>query len=138
MIDIRIAAEQIEAQLRAEIPDGVMAGYAGEVVEPVPTPPGDDRVSAYWALWAGTGELDSGRMLPAAFVSVMRFTVTVAGGTPGRCLFGVDLVRKALAGAEIGSGLISEPPNIDPGPIRMDLSIEPTRHYVPLSYQLEP
>jgi hypothetical protein len=136
VIDIRIAAEQIEALLRAEIPDDVMAGYAGEVVEPVPTPPGDLRVSAYWALWAGTGELDSGRMLPADFVSVLRFTVTVAGGTPGRTLFGVDLVRKALAGAEIGSGLISE--SFDPGPLRMDLSIEPTRHYVPLSYQLEP
>lgn len=137
MIDIRIAAEQIEAQLRAEIPDAVMAGYVGEVVEPVPTPPDDDRAKAYWALWAGTGRLDNSRLYPSNFVDVLMFTVTVAGGTPNRVLLGVGEVRKALAGIEIASGLISEQP-FDPGPLRLDMSITPARHFVPLSYQLEP
>lgn len=128
---------QIEDRIRGQIPSDVMAGYVGEVVEPVPTPPGDDRVSAYWALWAGVGRPESGRLLPASFVSVLAFTVTVAGGTPDRVLFGVDLIRKALIGVEIASGLISEP-EFDQGPIRLDLSITPARHFVPLSYQLEP
>lgn len=137
MIDVRIAADQIEAQLRAEIDAGDMAGFVGEVVEPVPTPPGDDRVKAYWALWPGTGRLPLDRLYPAAFVDVLPFTVTVAGGTHDRVLFGVEQVRKALAGVEIASGLISEQP-FDPGPVRLDLSIVPTRHFVPLLYQLEP
>lgn len=136
MIDVRIAAGEIEAQLRT-IPDDVMAGYVGEVVEPVPTPPNDDRVSAYWALWAGTGRLNNDRLYPSNFVDVLGFTVTVAGGTYNRALFGVEQVRKALAGAVIASGLITEQP-FDPGPIRLDLSIEPARHFVPLLYQLEP
>lgn len=137
MIDIRIAATEIETRLRAEIPDDVMPGYVGEVVEPVPTPPEDPRVKAYWALWAGAGQLETGRLFPAGFVNVLPFTVTVAGGTLDRVLFGIEQVRKALAGAEIASGLISEQP-FDPGPVRMDLSIEPPRHFVPLLYQLEP
>lgn len=136
MIDIRIAAGEIEAQLRT-IPDDVMAGYVGEVVEPVPTPPNDMRVAPYWALWAGTGRLNNDRLYPSNFVDVLSFTVTVAGGTYDRALFGVEQVRKALAGAVIASGLITEQP-FDPGPIRLDLSIEPARHFVPLLYQLEP
>lgn len=137
MIDIRIAAGEIEARLRTEIPDEVMAGYVGDVVEPVPTPPNDQRVSAYWALWAGTGRLGFDRLYPANIVDVLSFTVTVAGGTHDRVLFGVEQVRKALAGAEIASGLVTEQP-FDPGPVRVDMSIEPHRHFVPLLYQLEP
>lgn len=137
MIDVRVAADDIEARLRAEIPDDVMPGFVGEVIEPVPTPPGDDRVKAYWALWAGAGQLETGRLYPADFVNVLTFTVTVAGGTYDRVLFGVEQVRKALAGVEIASGLVSEQP-FDPGPVRLDLTITPARHFVPLLYQLEP
>jgi hypothetical protein len=137
MIDVRIACDEIEARLRAEIPAELMAGYVGEVVEPVPHPPEDDRVSPYWALWAGPGRLETGRLFPASFVSVLPFVVTVVGGTVNRTLFGIEQVRKALAGVEISSGLISET-DVDQGPIRPDLSITPTRHYVPLNYQLEP
>jgi hypothetical protein len=137
VIDVRLAAQQIEQQLRDQIPDDVMTGYVGEVVEPVPTPPNDQRVSAYWALWPGTGRLPSDRLYPSDFVDVLSFTVTVAAGTVDRVLFGIDQVRKALAGIEIESGLISETP-FDPGPLRLDMSITPTRHFVPLSYQLEP
>lgn len=137
MISVRDAAKEIEALLRGQIPDDVMAGYVGEVVEPVPTPPDDGRVKAYWALWAGSGRLNTDRLSPGDFVDFLPFTVTVAGGTPDRVLFGIEQVRKALAGAEIVSGLVSEQP-FDQGPIRLDMSIEPARHFVPLQYQLEP
>lgn len=137
MIDVRTAADEIEALLRSSIDEGIMPGYVGEVIEPVPTPPGDNRVKAYWALWPGTGRLEADRLYPAGFVDVLSFTVTVAGGTHERALFGVGQVREALAGAVISSGLISEQP-FDSGPVRMDLTIVPTRHFVPLLYQLEP
>ena len=137
MIDVRDACDQIEARLRSEIPDDVMAGYVGEVDELVPTPPNDPRVSPYWALWPGSGVLENRRIVPGTFVSSLEFTVTVAGGTNNRVLFGIEQVRKALAGAEIASGLISEQP-FDPGPVRLDLSIEPARYFVPLAYLLEP
>ena len=137
MIDVRVSCDEIEALLRATIDDDVMPGYVGEVVEPVPTPPDDDRVKAYWALWPGTGTLEDGRIVPGTFVSSLNFTVTVAGGTHNRVLFGVEQVRKTLAGIEIASGLISEQP-FDAGPVRLDLSITPARHFIPLSYRLEP
>lgn len=137
MIDVKIACDQLEALLRAEIDEDVMAGYVGEVVEPVPTPPNDDRVKAYWALWPGVGVLEDGRLVPGTFVSSLNFVLTVAGGTHNRVLFGVEQVRKALAGIEIASGLISEQP-FDAGPVRLDLSITPARHFIPLSYRLEP
>jgi hypothetical protein len=137
VISVLTAAEEIEALLRGEIPDDIMAGYVGEVVEPVPTPPNDLRVKPYWALWPGSGRLNFDRLTPGDFVDFLPFTVTVAGGTPNRVLFGIEQVRKALAGAEIASGLVSEQP-FDQGSIRLDLSIEPARHFVPLQYQLEP
>jgi hypothetical protein len=137
VIDVRVAGEQIEAQLRAEIPAEVMQGFVGEIDETIETPPDDDRVKAYWVLYLGSGAISNDRIVPAAFVSTLPFIVTVAGGTPSRALFGIEQVRKALAGVEIASGLISEQP-FDPGPLRVDQAISPSRHFSPISYLLEP
>ena len=136
MIDVRIAAGEIETLLRSQIPADKMQGFVGEVGE-IETPPNDDRVKAYWILYAGPGQVDGSRIVPAKFVDRLTFNLTVAGGTEDRALFGVGLVRAALCGEEIGSGLISEQP-FDPGSLRVDKTVTPSRHFTLLSYLLEP
>lgn len=135
MIDVRVAGDEIEALLRSEIT--TMQGFRGEINEVIETPPGDDRVKAYWVLHAGPGVLGNDRLYPSSLVTSLSFQVTVAGGTPDRTLFGVEQVRKALAGAEIASGLISEQP-FDSGPLRIDTEVTPSRHFSPIQYLLEP
>lgn len=135
MIDVQVACTEIEALLRSEIT--TMQGFVGDIDEDIEKPPNDDRVKAYWVLYAGPGQLDSTRIVPGIAVSSLSFTVTVAGGTPNRALFGIGQVRKALAGAEIASGLISEQP-FDVGPLRVDNAVTPSRHFSPIQYLLEP
>lgn len=139
MIDTRVAGDQIEALLRSEIDDAVMQGFRAVIDPEVRTPPGDTRVSPYWILWAGPGQLNNDRgLVVGQHVSTMAFIVTVAGGTEDRALFGIGLVRAALVGAEIASGLISEDPFVDPGALRIDKTPSPWRQFMPLSYRLEP
>jgi len=136
VIDVRIAGDEIEALLRSQIDADAMPGFRGEAGDPG-TPPGDDRVKAYWVLYCGPGTLNDDRMVPGVMVSRLAFQITVAGGTEDRALFGIEQVRSALAGSEVGSGLISEQP-FDPGSLRVDKSVTPSRHFAPLSYLLEP
>jgi len=134
VIEVWQAAGETEALLRA-IPDA--QGFRAVIDEPIETPPGDTRVKWYWVLYFGPGAMNEDRIVPKTFVDYVNFQVTVAGGTEDRCLFGVGQVREALAGIEIASGLISEQP-FDVGPPRIDRAVTPPRHYVPLSYRLEP
>lgn len=134
MIDVRIAADQIEARLRT-IPD--VQGFRTVIDEEIETPPDDTRVKWYWVLYCGPGTPNDDRLVPQTFVSSLNFQVTVAGGTEGRCLFGVEQVRAALSGVEIASGLITETPT-DVGPARTDRAVTPPRQYLPLSFRLEP
>jgi hypothetical protein len=139
VIDVRVAVGQIAALLLT-IPDAQMHGYPnGEIPQgdPPPTPTGDDRVKAYWILYAGSGVSADERLDATAFVSSLTFQVTVAGGTPDRALFGIGKVRSTINGVEIGSGLITEQP-FDPGTLRRDDAVVPPRHYVPLQFRLEP
>lgn len=137
MIDVRVAGDEVEALLRTAIPDTVMQGFRSVIDEEIATPPNDDRVSAYWVLYFGPGTPTDDRLVPQTFVSSINFQVTVAGGTEARCLFGVEQVREALSGVEIGSGLITETPS-DVGTVRVDRAVSPPRQYLPMSYRLEP
>lgn len=137
MIETYTAAGEIEARLRAEIPDALMQGFRSVIDEEIRTPPNDDRVSSYWVLYVSPGAINEDRLVPGVYVSYMNFQVTVAGGTENRCLFGVGQVRQALVGVEIASGLISEQP-FDVGTARVDRSVTPPRQFLPLSFRLEP
>jgi hypothetical protein len=140
VIDVRTACNEIEALLRAEVP--LLQGFVGEIDAPIDTPPTlpggqpDLRVLAYWVMWPGAGMLEN-RLVPGTFVNSLNFMVTVAGGTVDRALFGIGQVRAALAGTEIASGLITEQP-FDPGNLRRDDSVTPSRQFLPLPYRLEP
>lgn len=142
MIDVRVAAGQIAALLQM-IPEAEMAGYPdGEVPDDPPTPPEvsgqipDRRVLAYWVLFAGPGAATPVSLAAWPLVTTLRFGVTVAGGTRDRVLNGVELVRKAISGKVIPSGLISEA--LDPGSVLIDRNETPHRHFVPMQFLLEP
>lgn len=138
MIDVEIAAGQISALLAAGVDPAIMAGYPdGEVPKAPPTPPGDDRVKPYWVAFFSPGAAPPFSLGGFPLVTRLPFTITVAGGTKDRALFGVELVRKALSGKEIASGLISED-EFDPGTLRRDDNVVPPRHFVPMSFLLEP
>lgn len=143
MIDVRVAGGQLEAQLRSQITADQMQGFRSvidkEIRTPEPTPGQvpDLRVQAYWVLYFGPGQLNGDRIVPGIYVPSLQFTVTVAAGTEDRCLWGIGLVRSALAGVEIGSGLISEMEQ-DLGSLRTDRGVDPPRQFVPLNYRLEP
>jgi hypothetical protein len=140
MIDVRIACNEIRDRLLTQIP--TMQGFVGEINEeinlPVPGPgePQDPRVLAYWVMWPGVGQLEN-RLVPGTFVNSLNFTLTVAAGTVDRALWAIGRVRTALAGIEIGSGLITEQP-FDPGTLRRDDKVTPSRQFLPLPYRLEP
>lgn len=136
MIDVREASKQI-AELLQTIPGSQMAGYPdGEVPDDPPTPSNDPRVLAYWVLFAGAGGATPVSLAAWPLVTTLRFGVTVAGGTKDRVLNGVELVRKAISGKVIASGLISEA--LDPGSVLIDRNETPHRHFVPMQFLLEP
>lgn len=136
MIDVRAASGQIAALLQT-IPEAQMAGYPdGEVPDDPPTPPNDPRVLAYWVLFSGTGSAGPVSLAAFPLVTVLPFGVTVAGGTKDRVLSGVELVRKAISGKVIASGLISE--DLVPGRVLLDRNETPHRHFVPMQFLLEP
>lgn len=138
MIDVEIAAGQITAVLLAEIDSAIMTGYPdGEVPDKPPTPPNDLRVKPYWVAFFSPGAASPFSLGGFPLVTKLPFTITVAGGTKDRALFGVELVRKAISGVEIESGLISED-EFDPGTLRRDDNVVPPRHFVPMSFLLEP
>lgn len=136
MIDVRIAGDQIFAQMTSVISDSMQL-FRGEPNEEIRTPPDDPRVQAYACLYAGAGTPINGRMVPSIYVSTLDFQVTVAAGTDDRCLWGIGLVRGALAGVEIGSGLISEVEG-DLGALRLDRGVTPPRQFLPMTFRLEP
>lgn len=139
MIDVRVAGDAVEAQLRDEIAAEEMQGFRSLIDAPIRTASEQDlRVRAYWVLYFGSGMLNTDRIVPGLFVSSLQFTVTVAAGTEDRCLWGIEQVRGALAGVEIEDiGLISEVEQ-DLGSLRVDRQEIPPRQYLPLNFRLEP
>jgi len=137
VIDVRIAADQIWNQLVTSI-GNAMQLFRGEPDEPIETPDAKDlRVKAYACLYVGAGTPINGRMVPSMYVSTLDFSVIVAAGTDDRCLWGIGLIRDALTGVEIGSGLISEVEG-DLGALRLDRGVTPPRQFLPMTFRLEP
>jgi hypothetical protein len=137
VIDVRVAGDEIDTLLRTEIGDA-MQGFRGEPNQEIATASTqDERVKAYWCLYCGAGTPINDRMVPSIYVSTLDFQITVAAGTDDRCLWGIGLVRDALTGAEIASGLISEVEG-DLGALRLDRGVTPPRQFLPMTFRLEP
>lgn len=102
-------------------------------------PMGDDgTVDAYATAYYGAGAPRTTRLGGRPRNLDWGFQVTCAGGDDVKALWCVDEVRAALTGKRVTNGtrtgLLYEIG--DPGPIREDRSISPSRYYLPLDFGL--
>lgn len=107
--------------------------YDGEVPGNPPLDP-DRRVHAYAVLYASPGQPEALMLDDEQDSLDGGFQITCVGGDPARALWCLDRVRAAFIGAEVTVGghahriTASE---IDPGNVRRDDDVKPSRHYVP-------
>jgi hypothetical protein len=111
-----------------------------EVQTPPPPIPGDaaGRVLPYAVLYTGAGR-DTALTLGGLERGLdWTFQVTVAAGYPQHCEHAVDLIREALATPQHIDDLVlsAVDEDFDPGPMRLDQSVTPARHYLPLLFRL--
>lgn len=105
--------------------------------EPIATHDSDGRAHPYAALYPSPGNRRSVSLSGPSDQVRLTFQVTAAGGDIARALRAIDRVRAALTDAEPGvvglcTGPLSEPDGYDPGPVRHDTALTPSRHYSPL------
>lgn len=96
----------------------------------------DGRAHMYAVLYFSPGWLTSDRAVGAPDQLRGSFQVTAAGGDIHRVLVAAAKVRVALTGVRLGAscGLVNE--STDPGPIRQDLGVTPSRWYVPILFDV--
>lgn len=125
--------------------------FRGEVNEPLPLiqkgngPDPSGRVAPYVVHYTGAGSHDvAGERDVADTHEDLLWTVhlIVAAGYDADCAHIIDRVDAALfrwtppASAGIAFGQMRPPPGYDPGPIRINEQVRPTRFWLPLQYQL--
>lgn len=113
--------------------------YDGEVPA---TPPLDEdgRVASYAVLFFSPGRRHANAFDAAQRSIEGSFQVTCVGGDPTRALWCVDQVFGALLGAWVSVDGVNRQIRSredDPGPVREDKNVTPTRHYVPLQFLLQ-
>jgi hypothetical protein len=106
------------------------AGQDGVQVDP------DGRAHMYAVLYFSPGRFTSDRACGAPDQLQGSFQVTAAGGDVHRALVAATKVRSALTGVRLtdGSGLVNE--STDPGTVREDPSVSPSRWYVPILFDV--
>ncbi|HEY1175507.1 MAG TPA: hypothetical protein VGF17_05070, partial [Phytomonospora sp.] len=109
------------------------------VGEPKAVMDSDQRAHAYLAIFPSPGVLSvadqsvSGHGGPRDW----RFQVTAAGGDVARCIKAVQRAQDVLVETRLddSTGLVRE--DGDPGAIRPDTTVSPTRWFVPLLFVVE-
>lgn len=128
--DAALAA--LAAQANLDVFDGSVddAGQPGVRSDP------DGRAHMYAVLYFSPGWLTSDRASGVPSTLAGSFQVTAAGGDVHRALTAATKVRAALTGARLSasSGLVNE--STDPGSVREDPSVSPSRWYVPLLFNV--
>lgn len=128
--DAALAA--LVAQANLDVFDGSVddAGQPGVRLDP------DGRAHMYAVLYFSPGWLTSDRACGAPSTLAGSFQVTAAGGDVNRALTAATKVRAALTGARLSvtSGLVGE--STDPGAVRQDLGVSPSRWYVPILFDV--
>jgi hypothetical protein len=106
------------------------AGQPGVVMDP------DGRAHMYAVLYFSPGWLTSDRAVGAPSTLAGSFQVTCAGGDVRRALTAATKVRAVLTGARLTptSGLTSEA--TDPGSVREDPTVTPSRWFVPVLFDV--
>lgn len=96
----------------------------------------DGRAHPYAVLWVSTGRDDPAEEAvdTTAGQLVWSFQVTAAGGDDTRALWAAGKVLSALVGARLlpSSGVVRL--TADPGPVREDAAVTPSRSYLPLLF----
>lgn len=119
----------------------LLAGRIGQggafLGEPLAVADEDGAARPYAALYPSPGNRRSVSLSGPSDQVRLTFQVTAAGGDIARALRAIDRVRAALTDAEPGvvglcTGPLSEPDGYDPGPVRHDTALTPSRHYSPL------
>jgi len=96
----------------------------------------DGRAHMYAVLYVSPGRNIPGNLTGAPSHLAWSFQVTAAGGDVNRVLTAAKKVRSALTGVRLttSGGLVNE--STDPGPIRQDLAVSPSRWYVPILFDV--
>lgn len=115
--------------------------YDGEIVDdngaPIDPPLDDDkRVHAYAVYYPGGGFAHAQLACGGTDSLDWTFQITCAGGDRTRALWSVNKVRAALSGQRVtvnGQDLLIREQG-DPGFVRRDAQVQPTRFYLPLTF----
>lgn len=118
--------------------DGEFVDATGQPVDMSMTPYADDdgRVHAYAVYFPSSGWAHALLACGGTDSLDWSFQITCAGGDRTRALWCVSKVRGVLSGARVtvgGQGLLIREIG-DPGPIRRDDKVSPTRFYLPLLF----
>lgn len=123
----------LKTDLGAEMRLDVFDGEVTAVMD------GDKRARPYAVLYPSAGNLRSQSLSGVQEFLDWPFQVTAAGGDPTRARRAIHRVRTRLSGAELtASGQkirVVEEPNYQPGPVREDRDVTPSRWFSPLMFR---
>lgn len=96
----------------------------------------DGRAHPYAVLWASPGTRHADSLAGRVDRGVWSVQVTCAGGDDTRALWAVSRVLTALSGVRLfpGMGLLNPDDTYQPGTVREDTDVTPSRWYVPLLF----
>jgi hypothetical protein len=99
----------------------------------------DGRARPYAALYPSAGNLQSQSLCGTQEFLDWPFQVTAVGGDPARARRAIHRVRVRLSGVELSAAgtrfRVVEEPNYQPGPIREDRDVSPSRWFSPLQFR---
>lgn len=99
----------------------------------------DGSARPYAAFYPSAGNLGSQSLCGTQEFLDWPFQVTAVGGDPTRARRAIHRVRTRLSGARLVVGdlqvRVVEEPNYQPGPIREDRDVSPSRWYTPLQFR---
>ena len=137
-VDLEVLVAAVITRLGATL--GAAHVFDGEVNAVMDS---DGRAHPYAVVHVSPGNLHSLDLAGIHDVLDWRFQVTAAGGDPSRARRAIVRVRDALTGHDlvVASGVVGrvvEDPDYQPGPLREDRDVAPSRWYAPLQFRLRP
>lgn len=135
-LDVAALHDAALARLVAQAHLDVFDGSVDDAGQPSVRLDTDGRAHMYAVLYASPGRSDTARLSGIRDTLSWSFQVTAAGGDPNRALTAAVKVRAALTGTRLTttSGLVNE--TTDPGPVRQDTSVTPSRWFVPILFDV--
>lgn len=136
-IDVDALANAVLTQLRTDLGASMRLDVFDGEVKAVAD--GDGRARPYAALYASAGNLHALALSDTQNALDWPFQVTAAGGDPTRARRAIHRVRARLSGAELDVAgrtvRVIEEPTYQPGPVREDKDVAPSRWYTPLLFR---